>query len=171
MTKFAIGAVGLMIGALAFTFLAPPASAGVQPAGDANCDGIVSSLDAVIVLQVDAGLLDRARESLRGAGSTAFRELRRTRERVSGALGAAVKQLKESDSGERLNAALEGRYRIVYAKSRAFAVPSGRERTTRPTGAVSFSSCSLAAASPASDIPGLVGRHSPPISPGLRREL
>ncbi len=32
----------------------------VQPAGDANCDGIVSSLDAVLVLQVDAGLLDEA---------------------------------------------------------------------------------------------------------------
>ncbi len=41
-------------------FLTTPASAGVQPAGDANCDGVVSSLDAVIVLQVDAGLLDRA---------------------------------------------------------------------------------------------------------------
>ncbi len=52
-------------GALAFIvalilLVATPASAGVQPAGDANCDGVVSSLDAVIVLQVDAGLLDRA---------------------------------------------------------------------------------------------------------------
>ncbi len=52
-------------GALAFIvalilLVATPASASVQPAGDANCDGFVSSLDAVIVLQIDAGLLDRA---------------------------------------------------------------------------------------------------------------
>ena len=44
----------------ALIIVATPAQAGVQPAGDANCDGVVTSLDAVIVLQVDAGLLDRA---------------------------------------------------------------------------------------------------------------
>ena len=53
-----VAVVGITVGLLAI--LTTPASAGVQPAGDANCDGIVSSLDAVIVLQVDAGLLDRA---------------------------------------------------------------------------------------------------------------
>ena len=42
----------------ALIVIVAPASAGVQPAGDANCDGIVSSIDAVIVLQFDAGLLD-----------------------------------------------------------------------------------------------------------------
>lgn len=40
--------------------LVTPASAGVQPAGDANCDGVVTSLDAVFVLQYDAGLLEKA---------------------------------------------------------------------------------------------------------------
>jgi hypothetical protein len=44
----------------ALIIVTSPVSAGVQPSGDANCDGVVSSLDAVIVLQVDAGLLDRA---------------------------------------------------------------------------------------------------------------
>ncbi len=55
---FIIGSASALIAAL--ILLTTPASAGVQPAGDANCDGIVSSLDAVIVLQVDAALLDRA---------------------------------------------------------------------------------------------------------------
>ncbi len=55
---FIIGSASALIAAL--TFLTTPASAGVQPAGDANCDGFVSSLDAMIVLQVDAGLLERA---------------------------------------------------------------------------------------------------------------
>ncbi|MCH7699265.1 MAG: hypothetical protein IH865_10060 [Chloroflexi bacterium] len=55
---FIIGSASALIAAL--ILLTTPASAGVQPAGDANCDGSVSSLDAVIVLQVDAGLLDRA---------------------------------------------------------------------------------------------------------------
>ena len=58
MARFGLAAV---LTAIIFAVLAiAPASAGVQPAGDANCDGVVTSLDAVIVLQVDAGLLDRA---------------------------------------------------------------------------------------------------------------
>ncbi len=60
MNKTFLGAVVLLTAVLAWTLVTTPASAGVQPAGDANCDGIVSSLDAVLVLQVDAGLLDRA---------------------------------------------------------------------------------------------------------------
>ena len=55
------GLAAAILTAIVFAVLAvAPASAGVQPAGDANCDGVVTSLDAVIVLQVDAGLLDRA---------------------------------------------------------------------------------------------------------------
>ena len=58
MARFGLAAV---LTAIIFAVLAiAPASAGIQPAGDANCDGVVTSLDAVIVLQVDAGLLDRA---------------------------------------------------------------------------------------------------------------
>jgi len=45
-----------MLAALALFAL--PASAGIQPVGDANCDGRVTSLDAVWVLQYDAGLID-----------------------------------------------------------------------------------------------------------------
>ncbi len=55
---FALASASALIAAL--IVLVTPTSAGVQPAGDANCDGVVSSLDAVIVLQVDAGLLNEA---------------------------------------------------------------------------------------------------------------
>ncbi|MCH8009150.1 MAG: hypothetical protein IIC91_09820, partial [Chloroflexi bacterium] len=55
---FALASASALVAAL--IILTAPASAGIQPAGDANCDGVVTSLDAVIVLQVDAGLLDRA---------------------------------------------------------------------------------------------------------------
>ncbi len=55
---FALASASALIAAL--ITMAAPASAGVQPAGDANCDGVVSSIDAVIVLQVDAGLLNEA---------------------------------------------------------------------------------------------------------------
>jgi len=55
---FALASASALMAALIVLIM--PASAGVQPAGDANCDGVVSSLDAVIVLQFDAGLLDRA---------------------------------------------------------------------------------------------------------------
>jgi hypothetical protein len=59
----------------------------------------------------------RARESLRGAGSAALRGLLRARERVTDALGSAAGRLKESDTGERLNAALEVRRAIKRAEA------------------------------------------------------
>jgi hypothetical protein len=52
-------AVSALVAAIfAAGWFASPASAGNQPPGDANCDGIVNSLDATLVLQYDAALVD-----------------------------------------------------------------------------------------------------------------
>jgi hypothetical protein len=58
-----------------------------------------------------------ARGSLRGAGSAALRGLLRARDRVARALGSAAGRLKETDTGERLNAALEVRRAIKRAEA------------------------------------------------------
>jgi hypothetical protein len=63
------------------------------------------------------GSLERARESLRGAGSALLRWLTRTRERVSGGLDSAADRLKHTETGERLNAALEIRRAIKRAEA------------------------------------------------------
>ena len=61
--------------------------------------------------------LERARESLRGAGSALLRGLTRMGERVSGGLDSAADRLKHSETGERLNAALEIRRVIKRAEA------------------------------------------------------
>ena len=63
------------------------------------------------------GSLERARESLRGAGSALLRGLTRMGERVSGGLDSAADRLKHSETGERLNAALEIRRVIKRAEA------------------------------------------------------
>ena len=45
------------------------ASAGVQPPGDINCDGRVTSVDAAIVLQYDAGLIGKGPCHVQGDAS------------------------------------------------------------------------------------------------------
>ncbi len=63
------------------------------------------------------GSLERARESLRGAGSALLRWLTRTGERVSGGLDSAADRLKHTETGERLNAVLETRRTIKRAEA------------------------------------------------------
>jgi len=63
------------------------------------------------------GSLERARESLRGAGSALLGWLTRTGERVSGGLDSAADRLKRTETGERLNAVVETRRTIKRAEA------------------------------------------------------